>query len=498
MNVSTAISGSTIAGMGLAVRTSMRTVLFGLIAANVALGSSACSESSKGGSFGADATSAFAGTSESCASLDSASGVINDAAGHHWTLALGGDGGLIVDVDGAPAGYTDWVAQLVYVDDVVSHKNVSGQWYAWNGGGWRAEPDPTGACSTSDNCTSLTGTNGSLVDAMGNVWTLGNSGAGDLIVDENGMAAGFTANVAQLVWVGQVISHENTSGGWYGWTGSGWSSEVNPTVACKSGGNGGGIAIANAVFFDDFNSLDVGFDGSSSTWMDHFAFGGSEFTLPWNNEAEYLCDSGRNGYQPFSVADGVLTITATSASRSGVGNPGGLPWNSGTLTSCTETNGEPTGGMFARTYGYFEMRAQLPAGPGFWPAFVLYPLSGAGEIDIFEVLGNDPTTLYFSLHASAGGGQKVVKIADSSQAFHTYGCDWQPDFITLYVDGQAKAQMPTPADMRGKPYYINIPFSVGGNGSWPGPTTAATPDPAHFQIDYVGAWSNFASAYPQR
>jgi beta-glucanase (GH16 family) len=196
------------------------------------------------------------------------------------------------------------------------------------------------------------------------------------------------------------------------------------------------------------------------------------------------------------VADGVLSITATTAARSGRANPKGLPWNSGSLNSCTELNGEPAPGMFAHTYGYFEMRAQLPAGPGFWPAFVLYPLSGAGEIDIFEVLGNDPTTLYFTLHASSGGGQVVVKVADVSQAFHTYGCDWQPDFITLYIDGEAKAQMPTPSDMQGKPYYVNIPFSVGGDGSWPGVTTATTPDPGVFKIDYVGAWSSFAAAHP--
>lgn len=478
-----------------------------VLAAIVAMELSACSRSPNEGSRAA--TSAFASASENCASLDSASGSIADASGHLWTLSVGSNGGFIVDIDGTPAGYTDWVAQLTYVDGVVSHKNLSGQWYAWNGGGWRAEPDPTGACAggggdggggpvVSGNCTSLMGTRGSIVDAVGNVWTLGNSGSGDLVVDENGMAAGFTANVAQLVYVGDVVSHENTSGAWYRWSGDGWYGEANPTAACKGGGNGGGPSIANAVFFDDFNSLDVGFDGSSSTWMDHFPFGGSEFTLPWNNEAEYLCDSGRNGYQPFSVANGVLTITATSASRSGVVNPDGLPWNSGTLTSCTETNGEPTPGLFARTYGYFEMRARLPAGPGFWPAFVLYPLSGAGEIDIFEVLGNDPTTLYFTLHASSGGGQKVVKISDSSQAFHTYGCDWQPDFITLYVDGQARAQMATPADMLGKPYYINVPFSVGGDGSWPGPTTPSTPDPAHFEIDYVGVWERVASAYSQR
>jgi Glycosyl hydrolases family 16 len=258
-----------------------------------------------------------------------------------------------------------------------------------------------------------------------------------------------------------------------------------------AGGDGGAPSASPAVFFDGFDTLDVTFDGSPSSWMDHYPFGGSEFTLPWNSEAEYLCDVGRDGYQPFSIKDGILTIAASKAA-----NPKGLAWSSGTITSATEVNGEPSPGIFARTYGYFEMRAKLPAGPGFWPAFVLYPLTGAGEIDIFEVLGNDPTTLYFTLHATSGAGQRVVTIADSSAAFHTYGCDWQPDFVTLYVDGQRMAQMVTPADMKGKPYYVNIPFSVGGAGSWPGPTTAATPDPGYFAIDYVGVWTGFASAYP--
>ncbi|WP_431268735.1 family 16 glycosylhydrolase [Dankookia sp. P2] len=147
----------------------------------------------------------------------------------------------------------------------------------------------------------------------------------------------------------------------------------------------------------------------------------------------------RSGVNPFSISQGVLDITAAPGS-----NPLGLAYNSGLLT---------TAKSFAQQYGYFELRAQLPVGQGFWPAFWLLPADGGWppEIDILEMLGKDPTTAYFSLRtATASTTQAMSLLPDLSQGFHTFGLDWQADKIRWYVDGNQVAEAATPASCRSR------------------------------------------------
>ena len=51
------------------------------------------------------------------------------------------------------------------------------------------------------------------------------------------------------------------------------------------------------------------------------------------------------------------------------------------------------------------MRARMPKGKGLWPAFWLLPTahSWSPEINVFEILGNDPTTLHTNVHSKASG-----------------------------------------------------------------------------------------------
>src|SRR5206468_2525137 len=110
----------------------------------------------------------------------------------------------------------------------------------------------------------------------------------------------------------------------------------------------------------------------TSGWQTSFYFGGR--TLSSNGEQQYYSDSSV-GVNPFAVANGVLDITASPGA-----NPGALWYNSGLIT---------TEGMFSQTYGYFEMRAKLPAGQGMWPAFWLLPSdkSWPPELDVLEAFG---------------------------------------------------------------------------------------------------------------
>jgi beta-glucanase (GH16 family) len=232
------------------------------------------------------------------------------------------------------------------------------------------------------------------------------------------------------------------------------------------------------TFDDEFNSFSASANGSSGTWMTSYASGR---TLASNHEAEYYSDSSV-GYNPFSINNGVLDITARPGS-----NPLGLPYDSGVITTYKS---------FSQEYGYFEMRAELPAGQGLWPAFWLGDADGTWppELDVMEMLGNDPGTIYSTTHSvfPGEGISTPSYVGDTSTGFHTYGVDWEPKTITFYFDGNAIASVPTPADMD-KPMYMLANLAVGGAGSWPGATNSSTVFPATMQIDYIRAYATAAT-----
>jgi beta-glucanase (GH16 family) len=229
------------------------------------------------------------------------------------------------------------------------------------------------------------------------------------------------------------------------------------------------------TFADEFNSFSGSASGIGTTWKTTYKINDQQRTLSTNKEAEYYSDASV-GVNPFSIGNGILDITAAPGS-----NPLGLAYNSGAIT---------TAKSFAQVYGYFEARAQLPAGQGFWPAFWLLPADGTWppEIDIFEVLGNNPTTAYCSLGSSVGNSTtfKVNYLPDLSTGFHTFGLSWQADMIRWFIDGNEVAEIATPAVMN-KPMYMLLNLAVGDTGSWPGKYDPSMPT-AHMLVDYVRAW----------
>jgi beta-glucanase (GH16 family) len=231
-------------------------------------------------------------------------------------------------------------------------------------------------------------------------------------------------------------------------------------------------------FDDEFNTF-VSSPTGTQGWMTQ---GGQYWrTLPSNNELEYYSDSSV-GVNPFSDTNGVLTITAAPGA-----NPLGLPYNSGIITTEKSFNFE---------YGLVEVSAKLPAGDGLWPAIWLLPssLGWPPEIDIMEMLGSNPNLIYASTHSGSSNISSTLQayVGDTTQAFHTYGLDWEPDHITWYFDGNAIRTVATPADMH-QPMYLLINLAVGGNGSWPGPPTSAAEFPAQMSIGYVRIYASSAS-----
>jgi beta-glucanase (GH16 family) len=240
------------------------------------------------------------------------------------------------------------------------------------------------------------------------------------------------------------------------------------------------------TFDDESNGLSL-YNGTSGTWTPHYWYGGQgAYTLTGNGELQIYTAPGFTGtgttdlgLNPFSISNGVLDIHAQTVTAAQSVAMWGYQYSSGVIT---------THDTFAQTYGYFEMRAELPSNDGgAWPAFWLVPADGSWppELDAMEQLSGNANLIYTTQHSASGGYNWSVGSANyipDATGFHTYGVLWTPSELVWYVDGQEVFETATPADMN-KPMYMIANMAVGG---WSG-----TPDwtSADMYVDYIRAYS---------
>ncbi|WP_281540626.1 glycoside hydrolase family 16 protein [Maribacter aestuarii] len=200
-----------------------------------------------------------------------------------------------------------------------------------------------------------------------------------------------------------------------------------------------------------------------------------------NNELQYYTDRREN----VTVQNGKLLITAQQESFEG-----------SNFTSARLI----TKDKFEQRYGRFEARIRLPYGQGIWPAFWMLgadidenPWPGAGEIDIMEYRGQNPSVLIGSVHGPGyNGGNAISKeyILENDRfdtGFHIFGVEWGPEYVNFYVDDVLYNQI-TPEDVTGdwvfdKPFFILMNLAVGG--TFVGPPNAETVFPQTMVVDYV-------------
>jgi beta-glucanase (GH16 family) len=206
-----------------------------------------------------------------------------------------------------------------------------------------------------------------------------------------------------------------------------------------------------------------------------------------NDEQEYY-QSSLSPFSPFSVSHGRLALTAAPAPPGS--NPAGKPYISGLINSITLP-----GGTF--TSARIDIRALLPKGHGLWPAIWLLPTDDQWppEIDIMEMLGQDPTKIYCSLHWGHGDDAErhkhtqPIEVADTSSGFHQYGLDFDSTRpgspITFFFDNHPVYQTSLPPRLLGFTWYLIINMTVGNTDSWGGAPNAATRLPASMLIDSI-------------
>lgn len=204
-------------------------------------------------------------------------------------------------------------------------------------------------------------------------------------------------------------------------------------------------------------------------------------TSKWNTQ-DTLSDGYHNccldyGLQDFtpdmlSVEHGLLRIT-TQRQQVGTYN-----YTSGAIT---------TESKFSFLYGRINIRARLPKTKGLWPAFWLLPDGSQGiapyEIDMMELLGKDPKTIYMTNHWKKVKNEQIQQLykgPDFSKSYHIFSIVWDQKTITWYIDG--KQHFRTSNGVSNKHMYLIINTSVGG---WAGNPEASTVFPQYLDIDYV-------------
>lgn len=220
-------------------------------------------------------------------------------------------------------------------------------------------------------------------------------------------------------------------------------------------------------------------------WSEEFDVDGAPNPSKWtletgaggwgNNEAQYYTNSADNA----KVEGGVLKITARKQDFNGAA------YTSARMKSENK---------FEFTYGKIEARAKLASGGGTWPAiwmlgenYATATWPSCGEIDIMEHVGNQQNTIHATLHypGHSGGNANTnhTTVTTASTEFHVYSCEWTPQYIKFFVDGNL---FHTVANSTSLPFnhdfFLILNMAMGGN-------FGGTIDPAFvastMEIDYI-------------
>ena len=229
------------------------------------------------------------------------------------------------------------------------------------------------------------------------------------------------------------------------------------------------------VFDEDFRRLSVSAHGPGTTWTAH---------TPWRGDfgdAQFV--DPQPGF-PFGKAGSAFRIEMRK-------NKAGR-WQSGLLAST-----DSAGAGFTLRYGYFEIRAKLPPGPGTWPSFWLDSLIPKAstdpsiEVDVFEQYGkfpgayNSTVTVWPKLDREhRRSSMHINRVPPDSlyDRYHTYGVDVGPQWTVFYLDRIATWRLPTPPEHR---HGLMILADLGLGSGWP---INQTPDPSYLFIDYIRAY----------
>jgi len=219
-----------------------------------------------------------------------------------------------------------------------------------------------------------------------------------------------------------------------------------------------------------------------------------------NNGLDWVTFQNPSGnFQPFSLDGNVLTVRAQASNGAARG---------GMLNTATD-NGQ---GYSFPLGSYVEFEAKLPAGPGAWPALWFTDVVSSAdrttysfEIDLVEQYGNNPAIVHSALHFWQGGSSypssgigSYTFQCNAYTGYHTYGFDYQADYLTFYYDrvqywrvanslSNVGSNVPAGGYNRNLRVMINNAPDVSGNE--PDYVSQLAANPQDFKIKSVKVWS---------
>ena len=227
------------------------------------------------------------------------------------------------------------------------------------------------------------------------------------------------------------------------------------------------------------------FDGGAldtTKWIDHYKWATSLATSTVvNGELEAYVDNA------FQLQNGILSILGQKQQGSYAGQT--MNYTSGIICS-----------SFHQKYGYFEARLKVPAGKGYWPAFWLLGengTTGVNEIDIHEILGDNPAKAYMTIHwgpsydtghQSDSSSFTIASGPNFSQDYHVFGLQWDATTVIWSIDGSERFRHTGPTGVPQVDMYIIANLAIGG--TWPGAPDNTTVFPGTYAIDYIRAYQS--------
>jgi beta-glucanase (GH16 family) len=277
------------------------------------------------------------------------------------------------------------------------------------------------------------------------------------------------------------------------------SASASPTKPAAKKDQGGAPPFAAAsgktwklAFTEEFNGS--GYDHSKLTPC--FDWNNGDCTATFNNGREY--------YQPsqVKVSGGTAKLIAAPAAAhsSNACQNGTCTYKAGLLSTARPRADNGSDYLFKFTYGYVESRFKFPATQGFFTAFWMLPTATdynyRSEIDILELLGDDPTTMFMTYHHDNRSKSFAVNkgkfnngacpVKDYSKGFVRMGLDWEPDRIAWFIDGVKCAEFTDASAIENGPMQLILHMMV--DNDWQRRWDVGLKDPTltrQLEVDYI-------------